>query len=441
MKRDAGNDCTDEPEMFILQTWNSPPSPNRKTTSKPGTSDWGVVFVAALVMLATLPGRTQGLGLITEPLIGELKLDRVQFANFNLWATLIGALFCFPAGWLIDRFGLRWTTAALTISLALVVWRFSVVAASSIFIFILLTATRAIGQSALSVASITAVGKRFQDKVGMPMAVFAILLSIFFAVAFGLIGYSIRAWDWRTAWFQVAGVLVLVIAPLIVGFLREKPGSNFGKETSEVLGGFTLNEAFKTGAFWIFAGAAALFNLVSSGLGLFNEAVLLESGFDRKTFHLFLVVTTLLSLGGQFLCGWLSRRFSYRTLIGVAMLFYAGGLAGLPLSKSVSQLFILAGLLGLAGGMIIVVFFAIWSEVFGRARLGRIQGAAQCLTVISSALGPVLFATWHEMNGSYSPLLYTIAVVVIVVGLIAMKVPLPSLKNVVEERQFQQCSQ
>ena len=62
-------------------------------------------------MVATLPGRTPGLGLVTEPLLQDLNLDRVSYANMNLWATLLGALVCFPAGWAIERVGLRWITA------------------------------------------------------------------------------------------------------------------------------------------------------------------------------------------------------------------------------------------------------------------------------------------------------------------------------------------
>ena len=55
---------------------------------------WVTVFMAALAMVGTLPGRTQGLGLITESLLADLQIDRVVFARMNLWATLIGALFC-----------------------------------------------------------------------------------------------------------------------------------------------------------------------------------------------------------------------------------------------------------------------------------------------------------------------------------------------------------
>jgi hypothetical protein len=34
-------------------------------------------------MLATLPGRTQGLGLITEPMLRDLRIDRIAYANIN----------------------------------------------------------------------------------------------------------------------------------------------------------------------------------------------------------------------------------------------------------------------------------------------------------------------------------------------------------------------
>ena len=56
---------------------------------------WVVLGVAALAMVGTLPGRTQGLGLITEPLLRDLGLGRVAYAQINLVATLIGALGCF----------------------------------------------------------------------------------------------------------------------------------------------------------------------------------------------------------------------------------------------------------------------------------------------------------------------------------------------------------
>ena len=68
---------------------------------------WVVLGLAALAMVGTLPGRTQGLGLITEGLLQDLSLDRVEFAQMNLWATLIGSLGCIGVGRWFDRAGSR----------------------------------------------------------------------------------------------------------------------------------------------------------------------------------------------------------------------------------------------------------------------------------------------------------------------------------------------
>src|SRR4029450_2699533 len=82
---------------------------------------WFVLLVAAAAMVGTLPGRTQGLGLITEPLIADLGLDRVSYAQLNFWATILGASFAVGIGRLLDRFGGRAVLTAVALALGLVV--------------------------------------------------------------------------------------------------------------------------------------------------------------------------------------------------------------------------------------------------------------------------------------------------------------------------------
>jgi MFS family permease len=401
---------------------------------------WVQVVLASVLMLATLPGRTQGLGLVTEPLLRDLHLDRVNYANMNLWATLLGALACFPAGWSIERAGLRWTAAGLVVLLGLSVWQLSSVMAGSMVLFGWLLVTRALGQSALSVCSIVTVGRWFPKRAGLAMGIYSVLLSVWFAVAFGLVGYSVRMNGWRVAWGQIALALVLVVTPLVLALLREPAETRLKHCEAEAAGGgggrgsesspdFTFGEALRSGAFWLFAGAAAAFNLVASGLGLFNEAVLAERGFDQQTFHLFLAVTTLMSLGGQFLCGWLSRKYRYQTLTSLGLLVYAVGLAFIPMISRHWQLWLLASLLGIAGGMIIVIFFSVWSDLFGQRHLGRIQGAAQMLTVLSSGLGPLVFAKSAEVCHSYAPLLFALAGLALGFALVARRVGPPGRRR------------
>ena len=85
---------------------------------------WLVLFLAGLAMVATLPGRSVGLGLITESLLVDLGMSRLDYAVLTFWATLIGASFAPACGPLIDRFGVRTVGTVVLLALGLVVLAF-----------------------------------------------------------------------------------------------------------------------------------------------------------------------------------------------------------------------------------------------------------------------------------------------------------------------------
>lgn len=80
----------------------------------------------------------------------------------------------------------------------------------------------------------------------------------------------------------------------------------------------------------------------------------------------------------------------------------------------------------IGGGFVTVVFFSFWGRAYGPAELGRIQGAAQAMTVLSSVLGSLLLALCVEWTGSYSGAFYALAVVTTVIGAAALGVPMPA---------------
>src|SRR5215813_3401566 len=131
---------------------------------------WVNLTVAAMAMVGTLPGRTQGLGLITESLLKDLQIDRVLFAQINLWATLAGALFCFGIGRLIDRAGSRAVLTIVVFALGAVVLAMSSVR-GVFWLAVLITLTRGLGQSALSVISLTMVGQWFVRRLSLAMGI------------------------------------------------------------------------------------------------------------------------------------------------------------------------------------------------------------------------------------------------------------------------------
>ncbi len=395
---------------------------------------WVVLAVAALAMVGTLPGRTQGLGLITEPLLVDLGLDRLTYAQINFWATILGAAGALGVGRLLDRFGSRVVLTAVAIALGVVVCLMSG-ATSLITLSILITLTRGFGQSALSVVSIAMVGHWFVRRIDMAMAVYSIALSVGFMIAFPIVGSLVQQWGWRAAWLSVGVALIVVLAPIAwlvvrrspeaIGLATDGPAGIAVRGSSPDAAGYTWTEAMGTGAFWVFAIGTAFYGLVASGIGLFNESILAERGFGPAVYYQTLVVTALTALVGNFAGGWLSTRLGLTHLLAVALFVLAIGLVVLPHVSSIGQVMAWATAMGLGGGLVMVLFFSVWPRVFGRRHLGRIQGAAQALTVLASALGPLLLAWCVEVTGSYAAMFRILSFAIASTAIAALVVSLP----------------
>jgi len=189
--------------------------------------------------------------------------------------------------------------------------------------------------------------------------------------------------------------------------------------------GYSWSAALRTPAFWVFGLGAAVYGLVASGIGLFNESILAERGFDASVYYQTLVVTALTALVGNFLAGWLTRVWPLPHLLALSMFMLTAGLVALPIVSTIAHVMVWAAAMGLGGGCVMVLFFTVWPKVYGGRQLGRIQGTAQALTVVASALGPLLVAWSVERTGSHAFVFFALAGAIGALGLAALVVRLP----------------
>jgi len=391
---------------------------------------WPVLLVAAAAMVGTLPGRTQGLGLITEPLLADLGLGRVTYAQLNFWATIFGAGGAIGIGRAIDRFGSRIVLTLVAMALGVVVVLMSRTT-GTVELAGWLTLTRALGQSALSVIALAIVGHWFVRRIDRAMAVFSVVMSVGFMLAFPTVGWLVQTYGWRTAWLSIGLALLVALAPLGWLIVRRSPESvgldpdGAPARDTHPLSGHPWRDALRTSAFWLFATGTALYGLVASGIGLFNESILAERGFDASVYYQTLVVTAITALAGNGLGGWLAGRVRLLTLLAIALGVLAAGVLALPFVTALWQVMAWAVAMGLGGGLIMVLFFSVWPRVFGRRDLGVIQGSAQALTVLASALGPLLLAWCVTWTGSYRSIFFLLAGVIALVAATALFVRLP----------------
>lgn len=395
---------------------------------------WVVLGVAALAMVGTLPGRTQGLGLITEPLLRDLGISRVVFGQINFGATLVGALFCAGIGQLIDRRGSRVVLTALALMLGVVVLAMSR-ASGVIALLALVTLTRGFGQSALSVVSLAMVGKWFRRRLTKAMAIYALVMSVGFMAAFPTVGALVLSNGWRFAWAAIGVCLILGLAPIAWLLDRSSPetlglevdgGAAEMTEPEIPQAHATLGEALRSPAFWVVALASSMYGLIVSGIGLFNESILTERGFAPEVYHTALAVTAITGLAGNFAAGAIADRGSLRHVLFVALVILTLALAALAHVSTVAHVMAQAVAMGVAGGFVMVVFFSFWGRAYGREHLGRIQGAAQALTVLGSAVGPLFLALYVSNTGSYAAGFYTLAAIVALLAAAVALVPIPA---------------
>jgi MFS family permease len=437
--------------MRVLQELLTP-APLQPEVSWRLSWSWVHVAVAALAMVATLPGRTHGLGLFTEPILRSLHLDRESYGFVNLWATLLGGLFCLPCGWLLDRLGTRAVLAGVMVALGAVVlamsrvsgawssqfhfeapaplgWQVALLLPWDLFFFLLLT--RGLGQSALSVASLALVGRSASRRTGLAMGVYAFLTTAGFLLAFAVLRRVIKARpdDWRPVWAAI-GVVVAVLgvasALLVRNRLLDADAAHPQDNAAPAEASRTLGQALRSPAFWTFSVGTSFYGLVTAGISLFNESILAERGFGKDVFLNVTLLGVPVGLASNLLGGWLATRWPLGRLLALALLALGGTLLAFGWVQTEGQVYLYAAALAAAGGVITVCFFTAWRRGFGPAHLGQIQGAAQMLTVLFSALGPQLFASCQVRLHSYLPLFPPLAAVALALGMAAWAAGLPA---------------
>lgn len=244
------------------------------------------------------------------------------------------------------------------------------------------------------------------------MGLYAVLMTVFLAVATVATGGRVSDVGWRQAWSELGWCLWLVM-PLACCLALPSSGHTVAEEKKQPAAAepssATLSQALRTRCFWLFALGISLFGLISSGVTLFQQQILAERGLPESVFQAGLAIGLLFGLIANLVGGWALRYIHPTFVLQLGLVLLSGSLLALPLLHTAADAYCQSAVGGLAGGLITVIFFAIWNHAFGRVELGRIQAAAQMLTVLASALGPEIVAFGHQTFGSYLPILVSLA--------------------------------
>ena len=395
---------------------------------------WRIAILATITAAMTGPGQTIGVSVFVDPLINDLDLTRSQVSTAYLIGTLLGALALPSVGRWVDRTGAR--RAMTMIGLA---FGTALVAMSGVQGFVTLaagfTVIRLLGQGSLFLVRTVSVMHWLQRKRGRVFGVMLAAAGGLMSLAPVLLNLAIEAYSWRTAWILAAVAVWLIVVPIGIFGIVDRPadigqypdGDSAPAMTAAAESlprSYSRREAVGETRFWLLSVTVATTSMLFTALSFHKISILGEAGLSSTEAATMFLPQVVGAIMAGLLVGALSDRIPVRFLLAMSMALLTTALLLIQVVEPGWQVVLYAVTLGAAAGAQQPLAATVLPRWFGLANIGAIQGLSTFIGVGASAIGPVglsLVRAWADGYSSATLILATIPLVVGVASLVSTK--------------------
>jgi MFS family permease len=218
-----------------------------------------------------------------------------------------------------------------------------------------------------------------------------------------LVSAAIHNFGWRSGYLVLAGLVLLCGFPMILLFLRERPGVT-EQSTGDSAPGYSLGVVLRDFRFWSILVGVGIAGMPLGGYMAHLQPMLFDARVDIVTATslgvVFAVSISIGRLAGGFL---MDRLFDGGVALGLMLLAATGGylLAQADSNSSVISLFIAVLLVGMGQGAEadFVAYFAL--RLFGLKAYSKIVGLFGMVTTMGLAIGAWVYAKLYDSHGNY----------------------------------------
>ncbi len=403
---------------------------------------YGWVIVGALfsVNVALHASANFTFGVFLKPMSEDLEVSRGAISFLQTARMLSGGLTALFIGRLLDRHGARLMLpiAAVIIGVAMISLRWAGDFWAIVLLFMVIGGAGLAGPGALMTS--VPLAKWFIRKRGRATAIAAAGLGIG-GVAFAPIHQSlIDSFGWRAAWTISGVILIAIIVPAGLLFVRrspedhgllpdgERPFEPSEETPTEPVAAreeqWTPREALHTATMWKLLGAYMAISLAMGGFMVHRIPFWEDRGFDRGLIAWSFSLDALIFSGSILAAGVLVDRFPVRLVAAVATLFQIGGILFSLAFDSTFGLFATAVSVGLGAGTNAVVQIHIWPTYYGRRFVGTIRGIVVPTTLIGVGFSPPLYGFIFDSAGTYVPAFWMgVGLIALAAALLASAAP------------------
>ena len=362
-----------------------------------------IVVTAFLSLFAIVGIAFYGLPFFFDFMTHDFNWSRTTVTSGNaLGKLLIGPLFGFIAGWLIDRYGPRrlMLLGSVFMGVALIGLGYS---GGVLWIFYLCYIFNALGYvCAGPLPCQVLISRWFEKNRGKAMGIAYLGIGVGGAIAPQIAAKLENQFNWNVS-LACLGVLVILISVPMVLFIKDGGKKNEKTEVQKQktepavsVKSFLTNRNFYLLGFGSMC-AIGVVGAISQHLKLY----LRDLQFSQDQAAQIMSLVLLMSLIGRVLMGWLADLINRKYVMILIYLMVASAISLLLLPEFSGKIFVFAVIygIGLGGDYMIIPLMA--GDLFGIRMLGRIMGIILVADGISESLLPMLVGAMYDGTGNY----------------------------------------
>ena len=377
-----------------------------------------------IMTFASSVGQTFFIGVFGPAVRNEFGLSHTSWSAIYMAGTLLSAAVLSWTGAQIDRLPLKRYTTLVCVALVIAA-AFMAQVPSAAWLVLAIFLLRQTGQGLASHVGTTSMARYFDADRGKAVA----LAALGFAAGESLLPVAavlgIAVLGWRVSYGAAATLLALCLLPAVWWLLRHhdarhrdhlehlarqsaggtagpgaEAGPGAGPDRAAAAPSWSRAEVLRHGAFYLLLPAVLGPSFIGTALFFHHLELAAVKGWSAAwitgNYWVYALGTVLASLAAGPL---IDRITAVRVLPGFLAPMALGLLVIWGFERAVWALPYLF-LLGLTSGIVFTAVTALWAEIYGVRHLGAIRSLVVSLSVLSSALGPLVMGVLMDAGVS-----------------------------------------
>jgi sugar phosphate permease len=342
-----------------------------------------------------------GLPFFYDFMVRDFGWTRAQVTSGNALSKLIvGPLFGFVAGWVVDRFGpRRLMIAGILMAGIALIGLGSIHTLSGFYFFYLFNALGNVCGGPLP--NQVLLSRWFTESRGKAMGFAYLGIGVGGAIVPFLGVWLTREFGWQGA-LKALGVLIIVVALPFVLFVKESPDSAAqtpAARTPQPAAGFV----FRSPAFYLLMiGSMCSIAAVGGANQHLKLFLSLDHAYSQGDAAKVASLVLFSSLFGRVGMGWLADRIDKKYVMLLIYLIVASAIPMLFMAGTPGMIYIFAVVFGIGLGGEYMVIPLMAAELFGVRVLGRAMGVILTVDGVAEAVAPVLVGRLRDVTGAYT---------------------------------------